>query len=108
MLIGLKDWVAKGGGEVSSLELNSSSYGGLFAKKNIKAGETVILIPKSKMISAEKAYATPIGVQMLKHEVYANNPDKSIFLTIFIMQEMVDPKDVFGRYIDVIESSGYS
>ena len=44
----------------------------------------------------------------MKHPVFANWDDKSIFLSVYIMQEMVNPKGAFGRYIDFLESEDSS
>lgn len=58
-----------GGSDFSKLKLRyySDNYRGVHAKNDIKAGETVLLVPLKQIITLEMAFKSPIGKQMYEH-----------------------------------------
>jgi hypothetical protein len=102
----LIEWLKKGNASTDNLE-RRPRCNGLFAAKSIQSGDDVVFIPRSRIITPDKALGTPIGAEMAKNSAFQNDENKSLFLTVFILQEMFKPKDIFGRYFDIIETVGY-
>ena len=56
------DWMKEKGAEFSKIELREerSNMRGVFAKEDIKKGETLLFVPDRILLSLEKAMDTPL------------------------------------------------
>jgi len=62
----LLDWMKDGDADFSKLKLRyySDNYRGVHASRDIKNGETILLVPLKQIITLEMAFSSPIGKQM--------------------------------------------
>ena len=91
----------QGGADHSKLKLRfySANYRGVHAKKDIKAGETVLHVPLEQIITLEMAYRSPIGKQMYEKQLRTRliSPKHS-FLGAYLLQEK--KKAMKDRYFE--------
>ena len=59
-------WMLAGGSEFDKLKIRyySQNHRGVHASRDIKKNETILFVPKSRIITLEMAYASPIGKKM--------------------------------------------
>jgi len=90
----LLNWLKEGGSDFGKLKLRyyTADYRGVHAARNIKKGETILYVPKDKIITLEMAFASPVGKKMYEKGLRQRliSPKHS-FLSTFVMQERRKP-----------------
>ena len=64
--------------------IDESEMGGAHAKEEIPAGEVCVAVPRRCLITVEMGKATPIGVEVIKHNLELDAP-KHVFLMLFLL-----------------------
>jgi len=102
----LEKWLKDGGSKYEKLKIRfyTPIYRGVHAANKIKAGEEILVVPKQLIITLEMAEESPIGVQMMYHNLKPKllSP-KHGFLTTYVLQEKKKSEDSeFFPFIDIL------
>lgn len=84
----------------------TEDYRGVHAARDIKKGETILYVPKKRIITLEMAFASPVGRKMYEKGLRQRliSPKHS-FLATFIMQERRKEHTEWDPYIDILPKS---
>ena len=96
------------GSDFSKLQLRQydTFQRGIFAKENIKEGETVLYLPLSQMITMEMAAHSPLG--KLMHEkglIPKLKQSKTTYLATYLLQERNNKDSPYAEYFDTLPKS---
>jgi protein-histidine N-methyltransferase len=82
----LQNWLVAGGAKLSSLEVVNfgAGYRGVVSMKPIQKRERLVFIPKTHLITLEKAKESPICSELLARKVELLSPKHTI-LAIFLL-----------------------
>ena len=98
-------WMLAGGALFDKLKIRyySENHRGVHASRDVKKGETILYVPKSRIITLEMAYASPVGKKMyekgLRQQLIS---PKHSFLGTFVMQERHKPSTDWDYYMDIL------
>jgi len=99
-------WLLEGGAQFPKLKLRfySKDYRGVHSTTFVAKNETIVIIPKTHIITLEMAKATPIGQKMVAANLNLLSPKHS-FLSSFILQEKAKEESWWKPYLDILPES---
>ncbi len=102
-------WLLTAGSTFDKVKIRyySENHRGVHASRDIKKGDTIIFVPKNRIITLEMAYASPIGKKMYEKGLRsALISPKHSFLATFIMQERRKSESDWQYYMDILPKDG--
>ena len=111
----LKQTMIEGGAEFNKLKIESYSESnrGVFSSDTIRAGETVLFIPMSQIMTLKKAEQSPVGQKLIEKEAQLRTEDKFVqklsrshnFLAAFLLQEKTNKDSQFKDFLNLMPKS---
>eukprot|EP00830_Metopus_es_P002129 TRINITY_DN1189_c0_g1_i1.p1 TRINITY_DN1189_c0_g1~~TRINITY_DN1189_c0_g1_i1.p1 ORF type:complete len:578 (+),score=110.36 TRINITY_DN1189_c0_g1_i1:24-1757(+) len=97
-------WVKENGGEIRKTKMlvYAKDYRGLHATANIEDGEEIVTIPYKLAVSSVNFENTEIGKKMTEQKTFNEKWTLFMYPIIFIMDELLNPKSFYQKWIDVI------
>ena len=93
------------GSKFSKLKLRfyGPGYRGVHARRDIRAGEDLLFVPRENMITLEMSHETPIGRKMIKHCLHQQlSSPKHSFLASFLLQEKRNTDTEWVNFFDIL------
>lgn len=95
-------WMREGGAKYKGLRLKhyGPDYRGVHTNKKLEANEVFLKVPYHMIITPKSGKNTEVGKKILSTKVKVSW-DYLVFITIFLMVEMHNPKSKWKPYLDV-------
>ena len=102
----------KGGADISRVEVrfHGTNSRGVHAARDIKKGETILFVPKSLILTFEKARTTPIAKKMLDNaDLLERVGDQKPIICAYILSQrrkVNKASQEFGAYLETLPTNG--